>query len=35
MFKWILLLLSVVGLGMLIYRQLLPDIQRYIRLRNM
>jgi hypothetical protein len=34
MFKWI-LLLSVVGLGVLIYRQLLPDIQRYMRIRNM
>jgi hypothetical protein len=34
MFKWI-LLLSVVGIGVLIYRQLLPDIQRYMRIRNM
>ncbi len=34
MFRWI-LLLSVVGIGVLIYRQLLPDIQRYMRIRNM
>jgi hypothetical protein len=34
MFKWI-LLLSVFGIGVLIYRQLLPDIQRYMRIRSM
>jgi hypothetical protein len=34
MFKWI-LLLSVIGLGVLIYRQMIPDIQRYMRIRNM
>jgi len=34
MFKWI-LLLSVLGIGVLIYRQLLPDIQRYMRIRAM
>jgi hypothetical protein len=34
MFKWI-LLLSVLGIGVLIYRQLLPDIQRYMRIRSM
>jgi hypothetical protein len=34
MFKWI-LLLSVVGIGVLIYRQAIPDIQRYMRIRSM
>ena len=34
MFKWI-LLLSVVGIGILIYRQAIPDIQRYMRIRSM
>ena len=34
MFKWV-LLLSAVGLGVLIYRQMVPDIQRYMRIRNM
>jgi hypothetical protein len=34
MLKWI-LLLGIVGAGVLIYRQLLPDIQRYMRIRNM
>jgi hypothetical protein len=34
MFKLI-LLLSVIGLGVLIYRQMIPDIQRYMRIRNM
>jgi hypothetical protein len=34
MFKWI-LLLGVLGIGVLIYRQLLPDIQRYMRIRSM
>jgi hypothetical protein len=34
MFKWI-LLLSVLGIGVLIYRQAIPDIQRYMRIRAM
>jgi hypothetical protein len=34
MLKWI-LLLGVVGVGVLIYRQMIPDIQRYMRIRNM
>lgn len=34
MFKWI-LLLSAIGLGVLAYRQMGPDIQRYMRIRNM
>ena len=34
MFKWI-ILLGIVGIGVLIYRQAGPDIQRYMRIRNM
>ncbi len=34
MLKWF-LLLAIIGLGVLIYRQAVPDIQRYMRIRNM
>jgi Family of unknown function (DUF6893) len=34
MLKWI-VLLSIIGIGVVIYRQAAPDIQRYMRIRNM
>ncbi len=34
MLKWI-LLVSIIGIGVVIYRQMAPDLQRYMRIRNM
>jgi hypothetical protein len=34
MFKWV-LLLSIIGIGVVLYRQMAPDLQRYMRIRSM